>query len=57
MTPDPSWGEIKPKIQPVRRGTGKRRARAIAMHMETFWAMSKEERQMAYEISKAGRRR
>lgn len=55
--PNPEWGEIKKRpIPPVRRGTSKRRVKGRGMHMSEFWAMDPAERQITYEISKAGRR-
>lgn len=52
-----AWGEIKPKkIPPVRRGTHRRRARAIGMHMSTFWQADQADREIMYQLSRAGRR-
>lgn len=48
--------EKKPRIPGVRRGTHRRRARAVGMHMSTFWAANDADRRMMHEISKAGRR-
>jgi hypothetical protein len=58
MADEPTWPVIRPnpKIPAVRRGTSKRRAKARGMHMSQFWAMDPAERQITYQISRAGRR-
>jgi len=44
------------RANPVRRGTHKRRAKALGMHMSTFWQQSDADRKILYELSKKGRR-
>lgn len=43
------------QVRPVKRGTHRRRGRAIGMHMSTFWQMDAEDRQIVHAISRAGR--